>query len=148
MMVLCGLLPRVSMYVSLLSRIPVFQPAHINGDSFVRHCHFCQLILYYSYAHGFLFLTVGLDLSVVYFLSIYADISKSFISNRYTNKVLTFNMFSIYMCVQVKADEAKTVFKAFSDPSGIRASGLIVGGEKYITLRADDRSIYGKKVSK
>ncbi len=46
----------------------------------------------------------------------------------------------------VKPDEVKTLVKAYADPSGIRANGLHLGGEKYITLRADDRSIYGKKV--
>ncbi|KAI3657905.1 hypothetical protein MP638_003542 [Amoeboaphelidium occidentale] len=45
----------------------------------------------------------------------------------------------------VKPDEAKTLVKAFSDASGIRASGLLIGGEKFIALRADDRSIYAKK---
>lgn len=36
--------------------------------------------------------------------------------------------------------------KAFSDASGIRASGLHVAGEKYIAIKTDDRSVYGKKV--
>jgi len=33
----------------------------------------------------------------------------------------------------------------FTDASGLRATGIHLGGEKYFTLRADDRSIYGKK---
>lgn len=37
-------------------------------------------------------------------------------------------------------------FKAFTDPSGIRANGLHIGGVKFIALNCDDRSIYGKKV--
>ena len=35
--------------------------------------------------------------------------------------------------------------RAFTDATAIRANGLIIGGEKYIALRADDRSVYGKK---
>ncbi|KAJ3109724.1 profilin, required for normal timing of actin polymerization in response to thermal stress [Phlyctochytrium bullatum] len=46
---------------------------------------------------------------------------------------------------KVAPTEAQALSKAFSDPSGIRASGLHLGGVKYFTLRADDRSIYGKK---
>jgi profilin len=34
---------------------------------------------------------------------------------------------------------------AFKDASGIRANGLLIGGVKHIAIRADDRSIYGKK---
>eukprot|EP00842_Homolaphlyctis_polyrhiza_P002316 jgi/Hompol1/3085/HPOL_003115-RA len=45
----------------------------------------------------------------------------------------------------VSANEAQTIAKAFNDASEIRANGLLVGGTKYIALRADDRSIYGKK---
>ena len=44
------------------------------------------------------------------------------------------------------ADEAKKLVAAFKDPSGIRASGIVLGGVKYLALRADERSIYGKKV--
>lgn len=36
--------------------------------------------------------------------------------------------------------------KAFTDASGIRANGLHLGGVRYIALKADDRSVYGKKV--
>lgn len=45
----------------------------------------------------------------------------------------------------VTSEDVKTLMKAFADPSGIRASGLKLAGEKYIALRCDDRSIYGKK---
>ncbi|KAL2914339.1 profilin, required for normal timing of actin polymerization in response to thermal stress [Polyrhizophydium stewartii] len=45
----------------------------------------------------------------------------------------------------VPVNEAQTIIKAFTDASGIRASGIILGGVKYFALRADDRSIYGKK---
>ena len=45
----------------------------------------------------------------------------------------------------VSADEAKKLFSGFTDASGLRASGIYLAGQKYLTLRADDRSIYGKK---
>src|SRR3990167_3918347 len=45
----------------------------------------------------------------------------------------------------VSADEAKKVFSGFSSPDTIRASGAHVAGVKYMVIRADDRSIYGKK---
>ena len=45
----------------------------------------------------------------------------------------------------MSGEEIKSLIKAFKDPSGIRAGGLFVASEKYIALRADDRSIYGKK---
>lgn len=48
---------------------------------------------------------------------------------------------------QVKADEAKALAAAYKDATAIRAKGLMLGGEKYIALRADDRSVYGKKGS-
>jgi hypothetical protein len=35
---------------------------------------------------------------------------------------------------------------AFKDASGIRANGLMIGGVKHIAIRADERSVYGKKV--
>ncbi|KAJ3337067.1 profilin, required for normal timing of actin polymerization in response to thermal stress [Gonapodya sp. JEL0774] len=45
----------------------------------------------------------------------------------------------------VAADECTKLLKGFTDPSGLRASGLHIGGTKFIVLRADDRSIYGKQ---
>jgi hypothetical protein len=38
------------------------------------------------------------------------------------------------------------LIKGFKDASALRASGLRLAGTKYILLRADDRSIYGKQV--
>ena len=46
----------------------------------------------------------------------------------------------------ISSQEAQTLSKAFKDASEIRASGLHLASVKYFTLRADDRSIYGKKV--
>ena len=48
---------------------------------------------------------------------------------------------------QVSADELEKLFSAFQDASGIRASGLHINGNKYIALRCDDRSVYGKLVT-
>eukprot|EP01123_Difflugia_compressa_P010733 TRINITY_DN3_c0_g1_i3.p1 TRINITY_DN3_c0_g1~~TRINITY_DN3_c0_g1_i3.p1 ORF type:complete len:127 (-),score=37.17 TRINITY_DN3_c0_g1_i3:130-510(-) len=46
---------------------------------------------------------------------------------------------------KVSADEAKKLLAGFADPGPLRASGLFINGEKYLVLKADDRSIYGKK---
>jgi profilin len=46
----------------------------------------------------------------------------------------------------VTPDEAKKLAAAFKDPTGIRASGLYLSGQKYFALKADDRSIYAKQV--
>ncbi|KAJ1566906.1 profilin, required for normal timing of actin polymerization in response to thermal stress, partial [Cladochytrium tenue] len=45
----------------------------------------------------------------------------------------------------VAPQEITALVAAFTDASGIRASGLHISGVKYFTLRADDRSIYGKQ---
>lgn len=34
----------------------------------------------------------------------------------------------------------------FRDPGSVQASGFTVGGDKFFAIRADDRSLYGKKV--
>ena len=41
--------------------------------------------------------------------------------------------------------EVTTLVAAYSDPSAIQASGFYIAGVKYFVIRADDRSIYGKK---
>jgi hypothetical protein len=38
-------------------------------------------------------------------------------------------------------------YKDNTDPKKVWGTGLHIAGEKYITLKADDRSLYGKKVS-
>ncbi|KAJ3412075.1 profilin, required for normal timing of actin polymerization in response to thermal stress [Chytridiales sp. JEL 0842] len=48
---------------------------------------------------------------------------------------------------EIAATEIQALANAFKDPSGIRANGLYIGSTKYFTLRADDRSIYGKQGS-
>ncbi|KAJ1332521.1 hypothetical protein BSLG_008823 [Batrachochytrium salamandrivorans] len=58
---------------------------------------------------------------------------------------LTFHPPPQSLTVCVSASEVVTICKAFTDASGIRASGIMISGGKYFALRADDRSIYGKK---
>ncbi|KAJ3318138.1 profilin, required for normal timing of actin polymerization in response to thermal stress [Blyttiomyces sp. JEL0837] len=48
---------------------------------------------------------------------------------------------------KIAPNEIQSLVNAYKDASGIRASGLHVAGVKYFTLRADDRSIYGKQGS-
>mmetsp|Transcript_13095 Transcript_13095/g.19777 ORF Transcript_13095/g.19777 Transcript_13095/m.19777 type:complete len:126 (+) Transcript_13095:247-624(+) len=45
----------------------------------------------------------------------------------------------------VSQTEATNLVKGFANSNVIRASGIHLAGVKYIALRADDRSIYGKK---
>lgn len=47
----------------------------------------------------------------------------------------------------VSQQDGKILVAAFQDPSGIRAKGIFLNGVKYLVLRADERSIYGKKGS-
>ncbi|KAI8894928.1 profilin [Globomyces pollinis-pini] len=45
----------------------------------------------------------------------------------------------------VSPTEIQSIVGAFKDAGGVRANGLLVGGVKHIAIRADDRSVYGKK---
>lgn len=45
---------------------------------------------------------------------------------------------------QVSPQELEKLYAAFKDASGIRAGGLYMSGKKYIALKCDDRSVYGK----
>lgn len=45
----------------------------------------------------------------------------------------------------VSAGEIAEIAKGFEDPTALRTSGLHIQGVKYFLLKADDRSIYGKK---
>jgi len=47
--------------------------------------------------------------------------------------------------LSLKADEAKKLVNAFNDPSVALAGGTTLSGVKYMTLKADNRSLYGKK---
>ncbi|CCG84164.1 protein of unknown function [Taphrina deformans PYCC 5710] len=48
----------------------------------------------------------------------------------------------------LSAPELKAISAGFDNAGSIQASGLKVMGEKYLTIRAEDRSIYGKKGNK
>ena len=56
-------------------------------------------------------------------------------------------MLFFYSGFAVKPDEIKTLFGAYKDPTNIRANGIHLAGVKYFALKADDRSVYGKKGS-
>ncbi|KAI0360772.1 Profilin/allergen [Trametes cingulata] len=47
--------------------------------------------------------------------------------------------------MQLSADEQKAIVNAFNKPEDALAHGVRLAGQKFFTLRADDRSIYGKK---
>ena len=47
----------------------------------------------------------------------------------------------------------QAVVAAYKDPGNkdgvkqVQSSGLFIGGERFVVLKADERSVYGKKVS-
>ena len=45
----------------------------------------------------------------------------------------------------LKAGEGPKLVNAFKDSSSVLASGIFVEGNKYLSLKADDKSIYAKK---
>ncbi|KAI8986858.1 profilin [Trametes punicea] len=45
----------------------------------------------------------------------------------------------------LSADEQKAIVNAFNNADDIRAHGIRLAGQKFFTLQANDRSIYGKK---
>ncbi|KAI0366020.1 profilin [Pilatotrama ljubarskyi] len=45
----------------------------------------------------------------------------------------------------LSADEQKSIVNAFNKPEDALAHGVRLAGQKFFTLKADDRSIYGKK---
>ena len=50
---------------------------------------------------------------------------------------------------QVKPEEIKEVIQSYSDnaePKKIQTNGFHIGGEKFMTVRAEGRAVYGKKV--
>ncbi|KAI0059376.1 profilin [Artomyces pyxidatus] len=44
-------------------------------------------------------------------------------------------------------DEQKAILSGFSNPAQLQASGFRLGGQKFFTLQANERSIYGKKAA-
>ncbi|GAA5917875.1 hypothetical protein JCM6882_003751 [Rhodosporidiobolus microsporus] len=47
----------------------------------------------------------------------------------------------------IATDEQAAITKAFSDPASVQGSGVRAQGQKFLTLRADDRSVYAKKAA-
>ncbi|PYH85543.1 Profilin/allergen [Aspergillus uvarum CBS 121591] len=45
----------------------------------------------------------------------------------------------------IAPQELTGVAAIFKNPSSAFANGIIVGGEKFVTIKADERSVYGKK---
>ena len=45
----------------------------------------------------------------------------------------------------VSAADAKKILGAFSNPADVLANGIHLGADKYMTIKTDERSIYGKK---
>lgn len=46
---------------------------------------------------------------------------------------------------QLSAQEQKDIVNAFNSPGAAQASGIHLAGQKFFTLQANERSIYGKK---
>lgn len=46
---------------------------------------------------------------------------------------------------QLSQEEQNNLIKIHSDPSNAQANGVRAQGQKFLTIRADDRSVYGKK---
>ena len=58
---------------------------------------------------------------------------------------------SFVLNTQVSPNEIKDVISSYSDsgdPKKIQMQGFHIGGAKYMTIRTDERSVYGKKVMK
>ncbi|KAF8909575.1 profilin [Mucidula mucida] len=45
----------------------------------------------------------------------------------------------------LSAEEQAAILKAFDSPDAVQASGIRAAGDKYFTLVAGERSVYGKK---
>lgn len=51
---------------------------------------------------------------------------------------------------QLSPSEMKAIVNAYKDknePKAVQSTGIHIAGEKYVVLKADDTSLYGKKVS-
>ncbi|KAJ5833927.1 hypothetical protein N7474_002238 [Penicillium riverlandense] len=46
---------------------------------------------------------------------------------------------------QLTQDDINTLAAAFSSSDNAFANGFSIGGEKFVTIKADERSLYGKK---
>lgn len=47
---------------------------------------------------------------------------------------------------QIKPNEVTEIIAGFNNPNSVLGSGVHLDGVKYLTLQANDRSIYAKKV--
>ena len=47
---------------------------------------------------------------------------------------------------QMPQSEVTALASAFGNPSQVLENGFVVGGDKFFAIRADDRSLYGRKV--
>jgi len=45
----------------------------------------------------------------------------------------------------LKGNEGRQLAQQFNDPTSAFSGGVLVAGEKYMCIKADNRSIYGKK---
>ncbi|CCD23819.1 profilin NDAI_0C01580 [Naumovozyma dairenensis CBS 421] len=45
---------------------------------------------------------------------------------------------------QLQANEISEICQGFDNPAGLQSNGLHIQGQKFMLLRADDRSIYGR----
>ena len=53
------------------------------------------------------------------------------------------------MVLQVAPTEMKDVVSAYTDSKDVKSvqsNGFHIAGNRYVTIKADDRSLYGKKV--
>ncbi|QLG72068.1 hypothetical protein HG535_0C04220 [Zygotorulaspora mrakii] len=46
--------------------------------------------------------------------------------------------------LNLQANEIREIVQGFDNPSGLQSNGLHIQGQKFMLLRADDRSIYGR----
>ena len=52
----------------------------------------------------------------------------------------------LFLVFQVKPEEVQFIIKGYASSSPLFEKGVHLSGEKYMCIKADDRSIYGKKV--
>lgn len=53
---------------------------------------------------------------------------------------------SVYQVSPAEMKEVVTAYKDKSDVKQVQSTGLHVAGERFVVIKADDRSLYGKKV--
>ena len=49
--------------------------------------------------------------------------------------------------LDLSVDEQKAIVNSFNDAGAVQASGIRASGQKFFTLQANDRSVYGKKAA-